>query len=94
MDTHVDDAFLPVEFTELWFHLDRTHEVISTLLDLYAADADLAGTFSSTLPGRAPRGSAEPAWLQRGSSRRGALRTLGASVAPERHGLLRPLGAT
>jgi FAD/FMN-containing dehydrogenase len=49
MDTHVDEAFLPVEFTELWFDLDRTHEVMSTLLDMYCADENLAGTFTVEL---------------------------------------------
>jgi D-arabinono-1,4-lactone oxidase len=49
MDTHVDEAFLPVEFTELWFDLDRTHDVMSALLDLYRADEDLAGTFTVEL---------------------------------------------
>jgi FAD/FMN-containing dehydrogenase len=49
MDTHVDEAFLPVEFTELWFDIDRSHEVMSTLLDMYRADEDLAGTFTVEL---------------------------------------------
>src|SRR5690606_8399241 len=59
MDTHVDEAFLPVEFTELWFDLDRTHEVMAALLDMYRADPDLAGTFTVELYA-AKRGSA---WL-------------------------------
>lgn len=49
MDTHVDEAFLPVEFTELWFDLARSHEVMATLLDMYGADENLAGTFTVEL---------------------------------------------
>lgn len=59
MDTHVDEAFLPVEFTELWFDLDRSHEVMSTLLDLYDADQNLAGTFTVELYAA----KSSPAWL-------------------------------
>lgn len=49
MDTHVDQAFLPVEFTELWFDLESTAAVMQTLLDAYAADPTLAGTFAVEL---------------------------------------------
>jgi D-arabinono-1,4-lactone oxidase len=59
MDTHVDEAFLPVEFTELWFDLDRSHEVMAALLDMYRADENLAGTFTVEL--YAAKNSA--AWL-------------------------------
>jgi len=49
MDTHVDEAFLPVEFTELWFDLDRSHDVMAALLDMYRGDENLAGTFTVEL---------------------------------------------
>jgi D-arabinono-1,4-lactone oxidase len=49
MDTNVDQAFLPVEFTELWFDLESTAQVMQILLDAYAADPTLAGTFTVEL---------------------------------------------
>lgn len=49
MDTNVDQAFLPVEFTELWFDIESTGAVMQTLLDAYAADPNLAGTFTVEL---------------------------------------------
>lgn len=48
MDTHVDDALLPVEFTELWFPLENTGQVMEVLLDMYR-DPDTAGTFTVEL---------------------------------------------
>jgi D-arabinono-1,4-lactone oxidase len=48
MDTHVDEAFLPVEFTELWFDIADTAAVMTALLELYS-DEDRAGTFAVEL---------------------------------------------
>ncbi|HWO11085.1 MAG TPA: D-arabinono-1,4-lactone oxidase, partial [Polyangiaceae bacterium] len=48
MDTHVDEAFLPVEFTELWFDIADTARVMAALLELYK-DEELAGTFAVEL---------------------------------------------
>jgi hypothetical protein len=49
MDTHVDQAFLPVEFTELWFDIRETHRVMETMLAMYEENDDLAGTFAVEL---------------------------------------------
>ncbi len=48
MDTHVDDFFLPTEFTELWFPIEHTAEVMKRLLELYR-DPDVAGTYACEL---------------------------------------------
>lgn len=48
MDTHVDDFFLPTEFTELWFPIEHTAEVMRRLFELYR-DPDVAGTYACEL---------------------------------------------